>query len=317
MPNHRLTQSQVLERFNERHNGFYNYSKVEYKTGHEKVIIICPVHGEFLESPFQHMNGGLCRKCDRKKGGADLLDQNDVIKRFIEIHKDTYDYSKVVYRGYRKKIEIICKIHGSFWQVPSSHLIGRGCRKCAINTQASSRWLSQNEILKRFNEKHNSKYGYDISSFGGHRSKITIHCPTHGEFFQVLGDHLAGRGCPKCPPNKKRYKNTHLYTDSLNEIKFLEELEKQHGIDWIIMNVKIPEPVEYIFNNKKKRYKPDFLINNTIYEIKSSYSWFEYRRHGRLDQINTAKLNAALQLGYEVVLVLDGIEMVWPVSVLP
>lgn len=46
------------------------------------------------------------------------------------IHGDKYDYSKVDYQGNQVKVCIICPIHGEFWQVPNSHLRGRGCPKC-------------------------------------------------------------------------------------------------------------------------------------------------------------------------------------------
>jgi hypothetical protein len=55
-------------------------------------------------------------------------------EKFIQkaklIHGDNYDYSKVDYINNKTKLEIICKIHGIFKQIPNSHLKGRGCPKC-------------------------------------------------------------------------------------------------------------------------------------------------------------------------------------------
>ena len=42
-----------------------------------------------------------------------------------------YDYSKVMYVTSAKNVEIICPIHGSFWQTPGSHLKGYGCSACS------------------------------------------------------------------------------------------------------------------------------------------------------------------------------------------
>jgi hypothetical protein len=50
------------------------------------------------------------------------------------IHGNKYDYSKVVYINSKKKVIIICKIHGEFSQIPNSHLTGSGCPKCFNNT---------------------------------------------------------------------------------------------------------------------------------------------------------------------------------------
>ena len=43
----------------------YNYDKVEYLHSKSKVIITCPEHGDFLQSPNQHLKkrGTGCTKC--------------------------------------------------------------------------------------------------------------------------------------------------------------------------------------------------------------------------------------------------------------
>jgi hypothetical protein len=43
-----------------------------------------------------------------------------------KIHLNRYDYSKINY----KNVEIICKEHGLFEQIPKHHLHGHGCPKC-------------------------------------------------------------------------------------------------------------------------------------------------------------------------------------------
>lgn len=52
------------------------------------------------------------------------------IKRSVIIHGNRYDYSNSVYVSYNKRVEIICKIHGSFFQRVDVHLDGSGCKKC-------------------------------------------------------------------------------------------------------------------------------------------------------------------------------------------
>lgn len=41
-------------------------------------------------------------------------------------------------------IEIICRKHGSFWQKPNTHLIGKGCFECY-----GSKMLTQEEFINR------------------------------------------------------------------------------------------------------------------------------------------------------------------------
>jgi hypothetical protein len=45
----------------------YDYSKTVYVNFRTKVIIICPEHGEFLQTPDYHLKGLGCLKCKRAK----------------------------------------------------------------------------------------------------------------------------------------------------------------------------------------------------------------------------------------------------------
>lgn len=54
----------------------------------------------------------------------------DFIVDAIKIHGGKYDYSKVEYVHSHKKVCIVCKEHGEFWQTPNSHLYGCGCPVC-------------------------------------------------------------------------------------------------------------------------------------------------------------------------------------------
>lgn len=65
-----------LDSANKKHNYFYDYSKVQYVNMHTPVIIICPHHGEFVETPTAHKRGTRCERCvieemrDTVKNGA-------------------------------------------------------------------------------------------------------------------------------------------------------------------------------------------------------------------------------------------------------
>lgn len=45
------------------HNGFYTYDKVVYERSDKKVIITCPVHGDFEQMPSNHIRGNGCPNC--------------------------------------------------------------------------------------------------------------------------------------------------------------------------------------------------------------------------------------------------------------
>lgn len=49
------------------HDGKYDYSQVQYQSNHEKVTIICPEHGAFLQTPANHLAGHGCPNCVKRK----------------------------------------------------------------------------------------------------------------------------------------------------------------------------------------------------------------------------------------------------------
>lgn len=123
----KLTQKEVITQFKKIHGDKYDYSKVKYIKGDIKVEIICPIHGSFWQIPDGHKRGKGCSKCTKNK----TFKVEKIIKQFREIHGNKYDYSKIIYVNGNEKVEIVCPIHGSFWQTPKQHKRGRGCSICA------------------------------------------------------------------------------------------------------------------------------------------------------------------------------------------
>jgi hypothetical protein len=125
--NIKLTTTDFLSKAKEIHGDKYDYSKVEYVGIFNHVKIICPIHGEFEQTPRQHLKGRGCYKC----GGTQKYTQNEYVIKAKELHGDKYDYSKVNYLGGRKDIIIICPKHGEFKQKAGQHIHGSGCPNCA------------------------------------------------------------------------------------------------------------------------------------------------------------------------------------------
>ena len=50
----------------------YNYSKVEYINNNTKVCIICQEHGEFWQTPGNHLRKHGCQKCAIEKNRKSL-----------------------------------------------------------------------------------------------------------------------------------------------------------------------------------------------------------------------------------------------------
>jgi hypothetical protein len=206
----------------EKHGDKYDYSKVKYETNREKVIIICPIHGEFKQTPYGHLNGNGCTPCSKEK---DAKNKSKDIEKFIEdakkIHGNKYDYSKIEYENSRTQITIICPIHGEFTQIANDHIQGSGCKQCGSQKPRTTKRTKEN-IIQDAKKIHGDKYDYSKVIYTDKQttnSKIKIICPTHGEFEQIVYNHLAGKGCVSC------YHNTITGTKE----DFVKESIKKHG----------------------------------------------------------------------------------------
>ena len=98
----RLSKEDFIKKSQEVHGSKYDYSKVNYKNVNTKITIICPIHGEFEQIGMNHILGQGCPKCAGKG-----LNRDEIIEKFVSVHGDKYDYSKVVYNGMHNKVIII------------------------------------------------------------------------------------------------------------------------------------------------------------------------------------------------------------------
>jgi len=195
----KLTTEEFIRRAKEVHGDKYNYSKVEYVNNRTKVCIICPIHGEFLQTPNDHLSGHGCKKCrENNLRKCYSLTLEDFINKAHEVHGDKYDYSKVEYINSKTKVRIVCPKHGEFLQTPNMHLRGSGCPNCGIESRTSSRKNSLEDFINKAREVHGDKYDYSKVEYVDSHTKVCIICPKHGEFWQSPNTHLSGHGCIKC-----------------------------------------------------------------------------------------------------------------------
>lgn len=128
----RFTKEDFVKEAKKVHGEFYNYNKVEYTNSQTHILITCPKHGDFITSPNNHLRGKKCRECHFENLSEIFSDDTDsFIKKAVETHGKTYDYSLVNYTNAKEKVKIICKEHGIFEQNTVSHIKGVGCPSCA------------------------------------------------------------------------------------------------------------------------------------------------------------------------------------------
>lgn len=171
----------------------YDYSKVDYVNNKIKVEIICKEHGSFLTRPDSHLTKKYgCKKCSSLKNGL-LCRNKNWLSDFISIHGDLYDYSKVEYINNKKKVEIICKEHGSFFMKPNAHISEKqNCPRCY-------RVSNTDDFIKKSKKIHNGLYDYSEVKYIDCRTKVELICKEHSSFFMCPKEHInLKQGCPKC-----------------------------------------------------------------------------------------------------------------------
>lgn len=208
----RLTTEIFIERAKAVHGSTYCYDLVVYKNTKSKVDISCAIHGVFSQFAGDHMAGSGCPNC------ANKLKQSEVIKRFIGIHGNAFDYSKVKYLSSTDKILISClECANDFWTTPDTHFKGAGCPHCSLE----KRWGGYN--TKRFIDRarlvHGDTYNYDLVEYKNNSTKLKILCELHGIFKQPASRHLQGSGCPQCG----------LESKSMTKAEFIPAAKLVHG----------------------------------------------------------------------------------------
>lgn len=225
----KLTKEEFIEKANSVHGGKYDYSKVIYTNYNEKVCIICPEHGEFYQTPANHLRGAGCHVCGKKKSAISHTQTTDkFIEKAKKIHGDRYDYSKTVYNGCFENVKIICPEHGEFIQQATIHLQGCGCPMCVNNKK-----YTNEEFIKKAEAIHGDKYDYSKVIYANAKTKVCIICHgkdkygnEHGEFWQTPSNHLHGSGCPKCKTYKLQVDIRNFLTE--HDVTF----EEQKTFEW-------------------------------------------------------------------------------------
>lgn len=199
--NFKETTKSFIEKSNLKHGFKYDYSKTVYVNCDTKVSIICPEHGLFVQTPYAHLNSCGCIECAKKIAIINRRKYtfNEFVNRSINSHGNKYDYSKSKYVNENTKVEIICSIHGSFFQSPSEHINRKqGCKKCSSIKSRADLMHTKDSFIKEANLRHGNKYDYSKIDYYNYFSPIEIVCKKHGSFMQLPRDHINYCGCQRC-----------------------------------------------------------------------------------------------------------------------
>lgn len=218
----RLSNEMFIDKARVKHGDTYGYGLVEYKNGRIPVVIICPVHGEFLQTPNSHLVGRGCKECGRARTAKCRRKTSEqFIVEAREVHGDTYGYDKVEYVNVDTSVIIVCSEHGDFPQSPYSHLRGSGCPTCGNILRSESQRKTTEQFISESRVVHGDFYGYEKVEYVGSFVPVIIACPEHGDFSQEPHSHLTGRGCQKCGRarvERAQRKTTEQFTSEAQDI---------------------------------------------------------------------------------------------------
>ena len=231
-----LTKETFIKRANEVHGNRYEYSKVIWNGSKSKVIITCHEHGDFLQSPKDHLAGCGCRECAKLTMGSPRMSISDFLRKAHEVHGNEYDYSLVKHiKNNREKLPIKCRTHGVFMQTAHAHIDAeQGCPECSKyflkeklkGHGRTKRGFSALTFIEKAVKVHGDTYDYSLVDYKDVRTPITIVCKKHGPFQQVPYYHLAGNGCRKC------YDERHSESVAKPFEQIVKESRDVHGNDY-------------------------------------------------------------------------------------
>lgn len=162
--NYFINQAKII------HNNKYTYDKTVYNLSSEKVIITCPLHGDFLQNASSHLMGCGCNRCARYITGLKLrVGKEIILERFKTKHGDFYTYNIDENVKTNDYIEIVCPSHGLFTQKVEKHF-SHGCSKCgdestSLKTRKIPRELEMlSRNVKRSIKTFIKKQGYSKKS---------------------------------------------------------------------------------------------------------------------------------------------------------
>ena len=259
----------------------YIYTKTIYKSMKDKLIITCPIHGDFEQISCNHLSGSGCPKCSKKISTIKRsLTTEEFIKRSEELHKNPdgtpkYNYSKSNYITQYDKVIIICPEHGEFEQTPCNHMNGQGCPKCVKRTQK----MTTNEYIQRVKELHpNKKYIFDKTNYTGHDDKLIVTCPIHGDF-EIHACNFINKSrnsdCPKCSQERLSILQTSKgereileFIKSIYSGKILTNtkdiLDNKQELDIYIPDKKIAIEFDGIYFHSEIKKDNNYHLNKTI-----------------------------------------------------
>jgi len=204
---------------------------VKYKNKETKVIIICPIHGNFLQRAGEHVRGKGCIYCS----GKVRSNNKTFIQRANTIHNGKYDYSEIKYINNSTKIKVICPKHGEFYPTPKNHLTKKSaCPACAKKPYSESAisWLEGIASTQHIFIQHAENLGeFLITGTNFHADGF---CEETNTIYEFYGDVFHGNPIVFNPDDLCHPYNKNITAKELYQKTIIRETEiKKEGYNLV------------------------------------------------------------------------------------
>lgn len=182
------------------HGSKYSYKNSNYVDCNTPLEIFCNQHQiHFVQKPNLHFRTVGCPSCSKYTSIKKIsLNNETFLKRCKDLYNNRFIYNNFYIKG-DTLMEIVCPLHGIFYQKASEHLRGHSCQKCAGRYKTHHEWVEEARII------HGNKYEY-LTEYKYSEGYLKIKCSNkkHSIFRQKANNHLQGQGCPECGLSKNK-----------------------------------------------------------------------------------------------------------------
>ena len=309
----RLNKEDFLEKAIQIHGKKYDYSKVEYVNNKTKVIITCPIHGNFEQTPKNHLLGQGCPLCGIEKiKESSKNNYGGLLSLSKQRFNDEYEFPNIKdeYENSHSIITIKHKPCGTIFQkIAGDHLTSKygGC-PCLRKYDKPKLSIEEkiqnflNNSLQRFGDVY--EYPNIEKEYKDVHSVITIkHKTCDTVFYMKVKIHLSSKNgrCP-CFQKPKQICSLEQFISSFNKVN--DKLNNQFTCpfeEYTNQNTPIQfhcnecgntferKPTVFIYmnhtcpycnnKNRNRTYSTDEFINkaNEIHYNQYDYSKTEYK----------------------------------------
>lgn len=276
-----LTRDQFIAISKRNHKFEYDYSFVpeEVKLS-DRVIPICKKHGVYDHSVLvsNFIYGQECNKCVLEQRTIDSLSPSKSKKFFDSCKKKhqnsdgtpKYIYNENSYKGNNEPIDVYCPIHDYWWHpIARMHKFGRGCKYCGYDSMKKNLTLTQENVIERL-RKLFPNFTFEKTIYKESKQYVTITCPEHGDFEQLIYSALQGKcGCKECANNGTSI----LEKEIINYLKSIcsdnietnnRELLKPKELDIYIPSKKLAIEFDGLYWHSEYNRDKNYHIQKTI-----------------------------------------------------